>query len=188
MQVPLAIRLPGATPIGEHRYPVELSDLAATILDYAGLEPLSALGRAWPAYNDVIPSRSLLPVLRGEQEKCREFCFSESDFTEERINGIPVTDKPYWRGADGRRSNAWQAIITEQSKYIKYLGYAIEERPYEEFYDLRDDPQEAINRIHDPDYREAVEQARGRLAYVIDHHPPAQTTWCTACAADRHLI
>ncbi len=188
VQVPLAIRLPGATPIGEHRYPVELSDLAATILDYAGLEPLSALGRAWPAYNDVIPSRSLLPVLRGEQEKCREFCFSESDFTEERINGIPVTDKPYWRGADGRRSNAWQAIITEQSKYIKYLGYAIEERPYEEFYDLRDDPQEAINRIHDPDYREAVEQARGRLAYVIDHHPPAQTTWCTACAADRHLI
>ena len=67
----------------------------------------------------------LLPVLRGEQERVRDFCFSESDFTEERIDGVSITSTPYWRGADGCRSNAWQTIITENSKYIKYLGYKL---------------------------------------------------------------
>ena len=77
------------------------------------------------------------------------FALRESDFTEERVQGIPVTDTPYWRGAGGRRSNAWQAIITEKSKYIKYLGYALGEKPYEEFYDLRNDPMETANLIGD---------------------------------------
>lgn len=183
--VPLAIRLPGAEPTGENPYSVELSDLAATILDYAGLDARQALSRSWPAYNDIIPSRSLLPVLRGEADRCRDFCFAESDFTEERVQGIPVTDTPYWRGAGGRRSNAWQAIITEKSKYIKYLGYALGEKPYEEFYDLRNDPMETANLIGDPAYSDQIELARNRLSYMVDHHPAAQKTWCTACARDR---
>ena len=185
VNVPLAIRLPGAEPTGENPYPVELSDLAATILDYAGLDARQALSRSWPAYNDIIPSRSLLPVLRGEADRCRDFCFTESDFTEERVQGIPVTDTPYWRGAGGRRSNAWQAIITEKSKYIKYLGYALGEKPYEEFYDLRNDPMETANLIGDPAYSDQIELARNRLSYMVDHHPAAQKTWCTACARDR---
>nr|WP_297275225.1 sulfatase-like hydrolase/transferase [uncultured Agathobaculum sp.] len=187
VNVPLAVRLPGAAPIGVNPYPVELSDLAATILDYAGLAPAQALSRSWPAYNDIIPCRSLLPVLRGETERCRDFCFAESDFTEERVDGIPITDTPYWRGADGRRSNAWQSIITETSKYIKYLGYALGETPYEEFYDLTRDPMETQNCVADPAYRAQVEQARARLAYMVDHHPAAQKTWCTACAQARGI-
>ena len=187
VNVPLAVRLPGAAPIGANGYPVELSDLAATILDYAGLDPAQALSRSWPAYNDVIPCRSLLPVLRGETDRCRDFCFVESDFTEERVDGIPITDKPYWRGADGRRSNAWQSIITEKSKYIKYLGYALGESPYEEFYDLTIDPMETQNRVADPVYCAQIEQARARLAYMVDHHPAAQKTWCTACAQSRGI-
>lgn len=134
--IPLAVRLPGAAPVGENTAPVEISDIAATVLDYAGLDAQRVLSRSWPAYNDIIPSRSLLPVLRGEQERVRDFCFSESDFTEERIDGVSITSTPYWRGADGCRSNAWQTIITENSKYIKYLGYKLGEMPYEEFYDL----------------------------------------------------
>ena len=157
----------------------------ASDLDYAGLDARQALSRSWPAYNDIIPSRSLLPVLRGEADRCRDFCFAESDFTEERVQGIPVTDTPYWRGAGGRRSNAWQAIITEKSKYIKYLGYALGEKPYEEFYDLRNDPMETANLIGDPAYSEQIELARNRLSYMVDHHPAAQKTWCTACARDR---
>ena len=143
------------------------------------------LSRSWPAYNDIIPSRSLLPVLRGEQERVRDFCFSESDFTEERIDGVSITSTPYWRGADGCRSNAWQTIITENSKYIKYLGYKLDEMPYEEFYDLKRDPQERENRIADETYRDQIEQARRRLSYMVDHYPPAQKTWTTACAANR---
>lgn len=183
--IPLAVRLPGAAPVGENTAPVEISDIAATVLDYAGLDTQRVLSRSWPAYNDIIPSRSLLPVLRGEQERIRDFCFSESDFTEERIDGVSITSTPYWRGADGCRSNAWQTIITENSKYIKYLGYKLDEMPYEEFYDLKRDPQERENRIADETYREQIEQARRRLSYMVDHYPPAQKTWTTACAANR---
>ena len=78
VNVPLAIRMPGAEPIGENPYPVELSDLAATILDFAGLEAQQVLSRSWPAYNDIIPTRSLLPVLRGEADRCRDFCFARA--------------------------------------------------------------------------------------------------------------
>ena len=185
VNVPLAIRLPGAQPAGENGSPVELSDLAATILDYAGLDAQQALGRSWPAYNDIIPCRSLLPILRGEAVRIRDFCYAESDFTEERIQGVPITATPYWRGAGGRRSNAWQAIITEDSKYIKYLGYALGETPYEEFYDLKADPLETASRIDDPAYQTQIAQARARLAYVTDHHPAAQKTWHTASARAR---
>lgn len=187
VHVPLAAYLPGMQPIGAYRYPVELSDVAATILDYAGLEPEQALSRTWPAYNDRIPSRSLLPVLQGHAMKCRDFCFCESDFTEERVPGQDWDALLQKRGADGRRTNAWQAIVTEQSKYIKYLGYEAGQLPYEEFYDLTVDFHETVNRIHDPDYREAVEEARLRLMYTLDHYPPAQKTWCTACAAARNI-
>lgn len=183
--IPLAVRLPGAAPVGENTAPVEISDIAATVLDYAGLDAQRVLSRSWPAYNDIIPSRSLLPVLRGEQERVRDFCFSESDFTEERIDGVSITSTPYWRGADGCRSNAWQTVITENSKYIKYLGYKLGEMPYEEFYDLQCDPQERENRIADETYRDQIEQARRRLSYMVDHYPPAQKTWTTACAANR---
>ena len=69
--IPLAVRLPGAAPVGENIAPVEISDIAATVLDYAGLDAQRVLSRSWPAYNDIIPSRSLLPVLRGEQERVR---------------------------------------------------------------------------------------------------------------------
>ena len=124
-------------------------------------------------------------MLRGEQERVRDFCFSESDFTEERIDGVSITSTPYWRGADGCRSNAWQTIITENSKYIKYLGYKLGETPYEEFYDLQYDPQERENRIADETYRDQIEQACRRLSYMVDHYPPAQKTWTTACAANR---
>ena len=107
--------------------------------------------------------------------------------TEERIDGVSITSAPYWRGADGCRSNAWQTIITENSKYIKYLGYKLDEMPYEEFYDLKRDPQEDVKTAFaDETYREQIEQAR-RQAVVdtVDHYPPAQKTWTTACAANR---
>lgn len=176
LNVPLAIRLPGAAPIGENTAPVELSDLAATMLDYAGLAPAQALSRSWPAYNDIIPSRSLLPVLGGETNAVRAFAFSECDFTEERAPGVTAEAVMRSRGGRGR-SNAWQCITTHGSKYIKYLGYRLGEAPAEEFYDLLLDPDETINRIADPAYRAPVDEARQRLQYMVDHYPPAQKTW-----------
>lgn len=176
LNVPLCIRLPGAGAIGENTSPVELSDLAATILDWAGLTPEKALSRAWPAYNDIIPSRSLLPILRGEADKVRDFAFSECDFTEERGPGISPEETVRSRGGRGR-SNAWQCITAETGKYIKYLGYRLGETPVEEYYDYRIDPCETVNRVGDPAYLGTVDEARRRLAYMADHFPPAQKTW-----------
>lgn len=176
LNVPLAVRAPGLPPIGENGSPVELSDLTATMLDWAGLEPAAALSRAWPAYNDLLPCRSLLPVLRGEAASIRDFAFSESDFTEERVPGVSPAQTERARGGRGR-SNAWQCITTRTTKYIKYLGYALEEAPNEEFYDLAADPAELHDLIESPVYQPQIAQARRRLMYLIDHYPPAQKTW-----------
>ena len=188
VNVPLAALMPGVESIGTNNSPIELSDIAATILDYAGLDAQSVMSRSWPAYNDVIPSRSILPILRGETNRCRDFCFSESDFTEERKPGTDPAETVRHRGGDGRRDNAWQTIITENSKYIKYLGYKLGEAPYEEFYDLLIDPDETINRIDDPTYDDQISEARNRLSYMVDHYPVAQMTWSTACAAERKIF
>ncbi|MGE4548107.1 MAG: sulfatase [Intestinibacillus sp.] len=185
--VPLAAWLPGAAPVGENTSPVELSDIAATILDYAGLDPQQALSRDWPAYNNRIPCRSFLPVLRGEADRCRDFCFVESDFSEERGADTDPAAVLQSRGAGGRRGNAWQSIVTERVKYIKYLDYALGDDPYEELYDRTGDPDERVNRIDDPAYAEELRQARRRLCYLVDHYPAAQMTWATACAVDRRV-
>ncbi len=176
LNVPLAVSVPGLAPVGECASPVELSDIAATILDYAGLDAHAALSRSWPAYNDVIPSRSLMPVLCGEKAAIRSFTYSERDFTEERGPDATAQGIVQNRGGAGR-SNAWQCITTAATKYIKYLGYGPEERPVEEFYDLLHDPHERDNLIADPQRREEIEQARLRVMYVLDHYPPAQKCW-----------
>ena len=188
MNVPLAAWLPGAEPVGRRVCPVELHDAAATILEYAGLDPQEALSRPWPAYNDRVPCRSFLPVLEGRTERHRDFAYSESDFTEERHADTDFAQILQKRGAGGRRSNAWRSIVTESSKYIRYLGYALGEEAYEEFYDLENDPGETENLIADPRYAARIEEARRRERYVVDHFPAAQMTWAAACAAGRNII
>jgi choline-sulfatase len=176
LNIPLVIRMPG-TPSGTNNTTVELSDIAATILDFAGLEGKAALSRSWPAYNNRIPSCSLLPVLRGEAGRVRDFAYSESDFTEERKPGTVYREVLEKRGGGGRRTNAWQAITTESGKYIKYTEYETPGDIYEEFYNLDTDPDETINLVNDPAYREQISEARNRLAFVLDHYPPCQLTW-----------
>lgn len=187
LNVPLAAWLPGAEKVGQRTGVVELHDIAATILDYAGLEPQEALSRSWPAYNDRIPCRSFLPVLKGERETHRDFAYSECDFTEERHEDTVFSEVLRKRGGGGKRANAWRCITTEDYKYIRYLDYELGEGPYEEFYDLTLDPLETENRIADPAYAEKLREARLRMDYTVDRYPAAQLTWATACAADRKL-
>lgn len=187
LNVPLAAWLPGGESVGKRTGVVELHDIAATILDYAGLDPEEALSRPWPAYNDRLPCRSFLPVLRGETERHRKFAYSESDFTEERHGDTVFSEVLRKRGGGGKRSSAWRSVVTEEYKYIRYLGYELGEAPYEEFYDLTLDPMETHNRIEDPAYAEQLREARLTMDYVTDHYPAAQLTWATACAAERRL-
>jgi arylsulfatase A-like enzyme len=175
LNVPLAMHVPNMRPIGRNDFPVEFTDITATILDFAGLIPAQALSRSWPAYNNILPGRSLFPILRGEVESIREYAFSESDFTEERGLDTIYSDVIDARGA--RRTNSWQAITTKTTKYIKYLEYETPGDIYEEFYDLSKDSNETINLIKNPEYSDLIQQARFRLMYIIDHYPPCQKTW-----------
>ncbi|TVY11315.1 sulfatase family protein [Paenibacillus cremeus] len=158
--VPTAIRHPDYLQGQVTDTPVELIDLTATILDIAGLDPKQALSKAWPAYHSVVPARSLLPIMTGEQERIRPYAFSESD------------------GPGGR----WQMVQNEACKYVRYLNYEWSEGgegsgPVELFFDLVTDPQEETNRIGDPDYAAEIARCRSYREYILDTTPPAQQRW-----------
>lgn len=185
--VPLAIKLPGAAPRGQTNCLVELSDITATILDYAGLDPVKALSRPWPAYNDRIPGRSLLPVLRGEADHVRAFAFSECDFTEERDGvRLNMSIEQYQRIRGQGRTPAWQMILSPTHKYVKYLGYGRPGDYHEELYDLLRDPDETHNVAAHEQQRAALQLCRDRLMYVLDTYPPAQTTWTDSRLNEMH--
>ena len=76
-------------------------------------------------------------------------------------------------------------VVTEKTKYVKYLSYEKPGTAYEEFYDLEQDPEEGVNRIGDPAYQAQIAEARSRMEFVIDQYPPAQKTWTTKYADHR---
>ena len=151
--VPTAIRHPDHLDGRVNGSPVELTDLTATILDVAGLDPQEALSAHWPAFNDIVPGRSLMPIVRGECDAVREFAFSEC-------------------------SNHWQSITTDRWKYIYRLRReSPDDVPAEELYDTVEDPRECVNRIDDPAAGETADWCRRRLRFVMDTTPPAQLRW-----------
>ncbi|MGG1554771.1 sulfatase family protein [Paenibacillus ferrarius] len=150
--VPAAIRHPDYLHGSINTMPFELTDLTATILDAAGIDPQEALSKDWPAFHDRVPCRSLLPVLRGECEKVRDYAFSEC-------------------------SGQWHMIQSSQWKYIRYLQYDDPDQVPEQLYDLREDPNELNNVIGNPAYAEAAAWCRRRRDYVLDRTPPAQLRW-----------
>jgi arylsulfatase A-like enzyme len=150
--VPAAIRHPGFLGKKVNHSPVELTDLTATILDAAGLDPRQSLSKDWPAFHDRVPCRSLLPIVRGETEQVRDFAFSE-------CNG------------------EWQMIFDGRWKYVRCLRYEAPGAAREELYDLSEDPQELVDRSADPSCAAILARARDRRDWVMDSTPPAQTRW-----------
>ncbi|MDP0495512.1 MAG: sulfatase-like hydrolase/transferase, partial [Verrucomicrobiota bacterium JB024] len=71
LNVPLAIRHPRHLQGTRNDSPVELTDITATILDAAGLDPCASLARDWPAFGNILPGRSLLPIAEGQAEIVR---------------------------------------------------------------------------------------------------------------------
>jgi len=150
--VPTAIRHPDFLQNAVNASPVENIDLTATILEIAGLNPKEALAREWPNFNNIVPSRSLLPILEGKVERIREYSFSE-------CNG------------------EWQMLQSEKYKYIRHLKRSHPDELEEELYDLETDRQEEKNLINHPDFQQAIQWCRRRIDYVMDTTPTAQLTW-----------
>jgi arylsulfatase A-like enzyme len=150
--VPTAIRHPDYLHGKLNDSPVELTDLTATILEVAGIDPRQALSKDWPAFHDRVPCRSLLPIVTGEAERVRDYAFSEC-------------------------AGQWQMIQSERYKYVRSLQYDDPERVPEQLYDLQEDPQELVNVIDRPAYAEAAAWCRRRRDFVLDRTPLAQLQW-----------
>jgi choline-sulfatase len=150
--VPTAIRHPEYLHKKINSSPVEITDLTATILELAGLDPREALNKSWPAFYQNVPCKSVLPIVRGEKDQIREFSFSEC-------------------------SNDWEMIQTERYKYVLHLKEGDANNRKEEFYDLHEDPKELQNKITDSEYKEIIQWCRNQRTFVKDNTPPVQTSW-----------
>ena len=127
LQVPLVIRAPGVkagTSIGQQ---VRLMDLAPTLLELAGVEPLAG-----------IEARSLAPLLRGGSLPYLT-AFAESAPARTQF---PEQDKIYLPGIRGK----WRMVRTDRWKLIQIPR---DEGDLYELYDLVDDPGETRNRFAD---------------------------------------
>jgi arylsulfatase A-like enzyme len=150
--VPTAIRHPDHLDGQRVGTPVELTDLTATMLDVAGLDAQQALAKQWPAFHGVIPARSLLPLVRGDAERIRDYAFSEC-------------------------SGDYSLVQSDRWKYVCSHRNVDPDQPEEWFYDLEADPCETVNRIADRALAEEIAWHRRRLWHVHTHTPPAQTGW-----------
>jgi len=150
--VPCAIRHPDYPSRQLNDSPVEITDLTATMLDVAGVDPQAALSRDWPGFQNRVPCRSLMPIVTGQAHAVREFAFSE-------CNG------------------QWQMIQSDRWKYVRWLDYQEPGTRREELYDLREDPQELTDLAGDPDAADGLAWCRQRCDFVMDTTPPAQTRW-----------
>jgi choline-sulfatase len=152
--VPTAIRHPDHPDRSVNPSVIEITDLTATILDVAGLDPQEVLSKRWPAFHDRVPCRSLLPIVRGDADSVRDFAFSE-------CNG------------------AWQMIQSGRWKYVREpLRRGSPDEPVgEKLFDLESDPDELIDRAADPACAEVLAECRRRREWVMDGTPPAQTRW-----------
>lgn len=150
--VPAAIRHPDYLAGTTCHAPIEITDLTATILDIAGLDPTQVLAKPWPAFHNRVPCRSLMPLVRGEVERIRDVAFSE-------CNGN------------------WQIVQSERWKYVRYLNQSPSGDIREELYDLLNDPNEQKNLVDEPGCAEVCEQLREKRVRIVDATPPAQTSW-----------
>jgi arylsulfatase A-like enzyme len=150
--VPLAIRHPDHLEGRRVGAPVELTDITATILDAAGLNVKEAMHIDVPHFLDVIPSRSLMPVVRGEKERVRDFAFCEY-------------------------AN-WMMIQTDDRKYVLHTVQNMKEHePEEELYDLVNDPDEVHNIAKEPETETFRRWCRERILQILTATPPSCLRW-----------
>ncbi|MFW6303007.1 MAG: sulfatase [Candidatus Sumerlaeota bacterium] len=110
ISIPLVMRGPGIPSGGEYYGPVELTDVTATILEAAGLEPGAIL--------DHSPSRSLLPVARDpENASFRDFAFSELGGWQMIKNG----NYKYVAGPSGGDGEPWEWMVDLQEDPLELV-------------------------------------------------------------------
>jgi len=137
-RIPLLIRYPAMIKPGSFVDGMTLNiDIAPTLLQIAGAEPLSNVN-----------GRSFVPLLHGDAKGWR------TSFLIERFS-----DNVFPRVAD----MGYQAVRTERWKYIQYKELS----GMDELYDLRSDPYEMKNVIHDAAAQSSLAQMRIELQKLL---------------------
>lgn len=185
--MPLAIRWPKGIKNPGRKYDgfVNLSDMAPTFLEAAGLTPPT-----------IMTSHSLMDIFSQNEKTLRDAAFTAM----ERHDGCRKGGKGYpcraMRTKDflyirNYKPDRWPAgnpdakycaraipfgevdsapsktlLLDNKDKYAKYYGLAFGKRPAEELYDVRSDPGQINNVAAEPEY----EKTRNRLAARLQEY------------------
>ncbi|MBB3909406.1 sulfatase family protein [Sphingomonas desiccabilis] len=168
IHLPLIVRAAGSAP-GVCDAMVSWTDVAPTVLDWAGVAPPAAYE---------LSGTSLLPLLGKADDPARDAIFASHDFHE--INqyypmrairtrtykyilnlAYPL---PYPIAGDVAGSPSWNAIVADPSIRLGARSQAAyRQRPAEELYDLARDPAELTNLAGDPDHARIKAKLAERL-------------------------
>jgi len=177
-RVPLILRLPaGRCGGGGLRVPglVQLHDLAATVLDAAGMSARMVAG--------LMPeARSLLPLAGGERQTVRDAaicCYRNSGPSLEK-NADPYWDPPI------------NCTMLREERYKLNLWHgpegAIDRRPEGELYDMESDPLEANNLWAGAEHRAVRERMTRRLLdWLAANEGPGRASRGGECRPARKL-
>jgi arylsulfatase A-like enzyme len=177
VHVPLIARWPGKIKPGKLAdILVSGEDIAPTLIEAAGLEPLNEM-----------TGKSFLATLTGDEKAIREFVFAVRGTHASGLPGNsasfdlsrvvfnkkykliynPMFQLPYYP-VDFNNNNFWKELkqLNEEGKLDKRFGGTIlfsAERPMFEFFDLEKDPGEFVNLAGKQEYRESEYQLKSAL-------------------------
>lgn len=134
LRVPFFMRYPKLIEAGSKiDKMVSNIDWAPTVYDIVGVEPLIP-----------VDGKSFLPLFRSDDAEWRTSFFAE-----------------YFHEKVARNTPSWQAVRTENWKYVKYVGLDSDEM--NELYDLANDPGEEFNLYKNPAYKQQLETMKIEL-------------------------
>lgn len=168
VHLPLIIHSPAQKSKGVVNHAMaSWTDIAPTILDWAGVKPPAAMG-----------GKSLLPILDQEDAKDRDVVFGSHQFHEitmyyptrmvrTRTHKLIVNlahELPFPSASDLYNSDTWQGVLKRNDTMLgRRPREAFEHRPREELFDLTKDPDELKNVAADPAYAGVLKDLKQRL-------------------------
>lgn len=168
LHLPLIVHAPGARGGAVNDAMASWADITPTLLDWTG-----AKGPSYP-----LPGRSLLPLLGKSGAPGWDRIFASHEFheinqyypmravrtrTHSYIQNL-AWQLPYPIAGDVAESESWKAISADPAiKLGKRSQAAYIQRPAEELYDLRSDPDEVVNLIGDPSLAGVAAELRQAL-------------------------
>jgi N-sulfoglucosamine sulfohydrolase len=168
VRLPLIIHSPTQKSKGVvNRAMVSWTDIAPTILDWAGVKPAAAMG-----------GKSLLPILDQEDAKDRDVVFGSHQYHEITMY-YPIRmvrtrqykyllnlahPLPFPFASDIYNSPTWQGVLRRGDKTLGQRSLeTFLNRPRDELYDTEKDPNELKNLAGDPAHAGVLKELKARL-------------------------